>query len=179
MQVPEDSSSKPGEPNTSRGVVALKRGDFAILQMQFRVGHEDTICAYWHVFMFLDSLVIPLLSPWDGRSADLCDKEFTAFFKSGRRPPVGLRARMDPRAIVDYYEDAVKKGPFEFVESHWGTERAVAWCRDRAEGLEKHKEVYRMCIREKGVDELYDCCPPGHLPFVKEIVEGMRANGEL
>ena len=113
--------------NPDRGILTLSPGDFAIIEMQFRVGDGEHITHDHAAIASCQALCLPCLAPWDGQDAELLDHELGAHFLSPFRSPVGLRAKFDHTTVDDWYADLLAHGEFAFLDSHHGPERSDAW----------------------------------------------------
>lgn len=107
----------------------LAKGDFVVLQLQFRVGDGDTIAKDWQALDAVECIALPW-APWDEvvRPAVLA-RDLPAI-ESG--PPVDLgptggrflRARFDRDTIRHYFADIIDHGEDAFMRSHLGADHA-------------------------------------------------------
>lgn len=116
--------------NFDAGNMRLKKGDFAVFQLQFRVGDDDTILNDWQALDAIESISIPW-APWDNATPPA----FTALgLPSLQGPPLihfaGAEGRLlcapfDHTAVHAYFEDFIKNGQDAFVRSHFEASSAV------------------------------------------------------
>ena len=171
---PGDAHLHEGVINPERGIVALKPGQYAIMQMQFRVGDGKTIRTYWNALSRLDSLCMPFIAPWKGDSPDAYDEVFTK-----QRIPQGLCAYMDMEAIVTFYRDAAVKGEHAFVESHYGKDQADKW---REAHLEMNDvtqallDIFSIATGGQGIRDFSEHCRTTGNNELLEVLETMRTN---
>lgn len=117
-----------GDP--TGGIVRLGKGDFAVFQLQFRVGDDDTIFKDWQALDALESIALPW-APWD----DATTPAFTALgLPSLQASPLVyftgmpgrlLRAPFDHAAVHAYFADFIEDGQDAFVRSHFEASSAV------------------------------------------------------
>lgn len=116
--------------NYDAGNMHLKKGDFAVFQLQFRVGDDDTILNDWQALDAIESISIPW-APWDNATPPA----FTALgLPSLHRAPLvqfaGAEGRLlcapfDHTAVHAYFADFIKNGQDAFVRSHFEASSAV------------------------------------------------------
>lgn len=116
--------------NYNAGNIRLRKGDFAVFQLQFRIGDDDTISNDWQALHALESISIPWV-PWDNANPDAFTAGFTALSLPGLQgsPPVYfpelLSAPFDHAAVDHYFEDLVQNGQDAFLCSHVGAASTV------------------------------------------------------
>lgn len=115
-----------GDP--TGGIVRLGKGDFAVFQLQFRVGDDDTISKDWQALDALESITMV----WEKTTTH---PAFTApSLPIPQGPPVLdsagasgrlLRAPFDHAAVHAYFADFIEDGQDAFVRSHFEASSAV------------------------------------------------------
>ncbi|OJT10745.1 hypothetical protein TRAPUB_12739 [Trametes pubescens] len=112
------------------GTIRLNKGDFAVFQLQFHVGDDDTISKDWQALDALESIALPW-APWDNSTAPA----FTALgLPSLQGPPLVhfsnapgrlLCAPFDHGAVHEYFADLIEDSEDAFLRSHFGSSSAV------------------------------------------------------
>ncbi|EIW51499.1 uncharacterized protein TRAVEDRAFT_54535 [Trametes versicolor FP-101664 SS1] len=111
----KDPLRPPCIENAREGVVRLEKGDFVVLQLQFRVGDDKTIAKDWQALDTLESTALPW-SPWDGVLAPasldraLPTVESAPAISFGPMGGRSLRAPFDHDAIHRYFADFIEHG---------------------------------------------------------------------
>ncbi|OJT10916.1 hypothetical protein TRAPUB_12572, partial [Trametes pubescens] len=131
------SEAKPNAPlpanvkDATEGTILLNTGDFAILQLQFRVGDGDTISKDWEALGALEAFFLP----W--ASSD--DTTAPASLPTAQAPASGgdgtglLRAPFDQRGVRAHYADFIEHGEEAYMRSHFGDAQTGGM--SRAEGM--------------------------------------------
>ncbi|KAI1797161.1 hypothetical protein LXA43DRAFT_398971 [Ganoderma leucocontextum] len=142
------------------GIFLLHRGDFAVLQIQFRLGNGALFRREFEALSFIDNVSIPIapdIKPsWVENPDSLrylatkLSAELSTTFCAGHRVPQGLCALIDHEAVSMYYLDYLnhgttyRDGPGKraFARSHYGQEQAERW-----EQLCRNAETSRLDAR--------------------------------
>ncbi|KAI0368589.1 hypothetical protein BV20DRAFT_998254 [Pilatotrama ljubarskyi] len=140
VEIKSDAPVPSNVKDAKEGIIALHTGEYAILQLQFRVGDGDGISKDWEAFGCLESLVLPW-APWDGTSPY---SSLLSSLPSAQSPPTtqpsgspsfpssstssevrgfALRAPFDQRAVRAHYEDFIERGEEAYMRSHFGDAR--------------------------------------------------------
>lgn len=96
------------------------------MQLQFRVGDDDTIFKDWVALGALEAFFIPW-TPWDGVSTPAA---LATSLPTVQAPASGaegsrlLRAPFDQRAVRAHYADFIEHGKEAYLRSHFGDVRA-------------------------------------------------------
>ncbi|PIL35613.1 hypothetical protein GSI_02341 [Ganoderma sinense ZZ0214-1] len=114
--------------DASQAIVALSRGDYAVMSLQFRTGDGKNINRDWQAFRLLDHVVIPFMV-WNSNlpAAALAAILPSAYKLSATSTPPSLesdvkrlRLAFDQGAITRFYKDAIARGDSEFLRTHHG-----------------------------------------------------------
>ena len=119
----------PGMRDVNQGIVGLAPGDFAIIEIQFRIGDEKTINLDWQALRCLDHLVVPFML-WDrvSNATTLASAVPPAYtlpdLSSSERPYPSaikhIRMPFDQEVVSGYYRDHIEHGEDYFMRTHHG-----------------------------------------------------------
>ncbi len=126
LQLVEDPPLPSHVRDPKQGTVRLERGDFIVLQLQFRVGNDSTIAKDWQALDVLDALVIPW-TPWDYVTPPAFFSPFLPTVHSVPAINFGpfrgrmICARFDHNAVHNYYADFIEHDQDTYMRSHFGS----------------------------------------------------------
>ncbi len=111
--------------DASQAIVALSRGDYAVMSLQFRTGDGKNVNRDWQAFRLLDHVVIPFMA-WDSnaRATTIASTLPPAYTLPNARTQSStvkhLHLRFDQGAVTRFYKDAIARGDSEFLRTHHG-----------------------------------------------------------
>lgn len=151
-----------GVINAERGILALGAGEYAILQLQFRVGNGVNIRKDYEALHCVQGVSLPLFAPWTDESPNMIEHSIRELFASPQRAPLGIHTFLDSAAVRDYYQEALEHGDRAFIESHHGRVRADEWER-RSNLMVEHAKTLLQFAEECGegpfgLEEIFKQC---------------------
>lgn len=138
-----------GVINAERGMLALAPGEYAILQLQFRIGNGVNIRKDYEALFCVHGLSLPLFAPWNGESPNMLELRVRELWDLPTRSPYGIHTFFDEGVVREYYQEALEKGDRAFVESHHGRVRADEW-EKRSNLMMEHAKTLLQYAEECG-----------------------------
>ena len=110
--------------------MALKTGEYAIFNLQFRVGDGENITKDWQAMECLETFRIPYVL-WDGTSdpstfvssLPLAQTPSLVPASEMESPTRSLSVRFDQPAVTEHYSEFIEHGEEAYIRSHFGDAR--------------------------------------------------------
>lgn len=115
--------------DADQGTILLSTGDFVVLQLQFRLGNDDTISKEWDALGTIEAIFLPYV-PWNGVPAITQLPPLLPTVQSPTSvygiPAIGhlLRVPLDQEAVRHYFADFWQHGKEVYMRTHFGAVRA-------------------------------------------------------
>ncbi len=154
MQLKEETRPPPAVKNAEKGILALRPGQYAILQMQYRVGDGGSIRKDWTALRLVQTLTLPVIVPWEeDRSPTAIEADFARDHAKSGATPLGMRVIFDQDAVQEFFKDGIKGGDEAHIRSHYGEKGVKKYDRETEEAKQKSLDIMKEFRRRGGTLE--------------------------
>ncbi|TFK94082.1 hypothetical protein K466DRAFT_22946 [Polyporus arcularius HHB13444] len=154
IELKEDTRPPPAVKNAEKGILALRPGQYAILQMQYRVGDGGSIRKDWTALRLVQTLTLPVIVPWEeDRSLTAIEADFARDHAKSGATPLGMRVMFDQDAVQEFFKDGIKGGDEAHIRSHYGEKGVKKYDRETEEAKRKSLDIVKEFRRRGGTLE--------------------------
>ena len=140
--------------NADRGILALRQGQYAILQMQYRVGNGGIMRKDWDALRLVQTFTLPVVVPWEeDRSPTALEATFAREHRKAGSAPLGMRVAFDQDAVQEFFKDGIEGGDEAHILSHYGEKGAKKYDREMEEAKQKSLDIMKEFRRRGGTLE--------------------------